>query len=266
MWFVVTLVASGSSLRTVHAQSVTSLDSDLFAPGTDVSNAFSGVTLQAMSLVPDPNIPPVPFTTWMPSYSPIYAAAGNFFSSSPTENSGFGLFFEPLDSSGTGDCFQQCTGGQGSFFGTNLLVSISTSVNQVSVSQIGNSANGVAIEAFNSSDQEVGYCAATPGGIPQAPGTYACSGTTQPGPGSYTVISGGNGGSDWQVSTSISAPGISKVLIGAFNNTGDQVNTIRFFGAPEIDPISSVSALTLLLGGLMILRGKRPMKRDSAAA
>jgi hypothetical protein len=39
-----------------------------------------------------------------------------------------------------------------------------------------------------------------------------------------------------------------------------------FIGAPEIDGSSTVSALTLLLGGLLALRGRRPMKLGSAAA
>jgi hypothetical protein len=36
--------------------------------------------------------------------------------------------------------------------------------------------------------------------------------------------------------------------------------------APEIDPTSAASGLTLLLGGLMVLRDRRPVKRDSVAA
>lgn len=40
----------------------------------------------------------------------------------------------------------------------------------------------------------------------------------------------------------------------------------HFVGAPEIDSASAASGLTLLLGGLFVLRGRRPMKLGSAAA
>ncbi len=36
--------------------------------------------------------------------------------------------------------------------------------------------------------------------------------------------------------------------------TGDPVPAV---GAPEIDPASAISAVTLLLGGLAVLRGRR---------
>lgn len=247
-WIVAMLLASTASLQTVHAQAVTSLDSDLFAPGTDVSNAFAGVTLQAMTLQ-DSGLPmDGPFTTWIPSYSAVYASAGNFLSASPTENTGWGYFFGPLDSNGVGDCFQQCTGMAGNNFLSNLLVSFDTPVSQISISQIGNPFNDAAVEAFNSADQEVGYCVAN-GPLPV--GTYDC------GSGSFTIIVGSDNSPAWQISTTISAPDISKVLIGAYNNSGDEVNTIRYMAAPEIDPNSVASGLTLLLGGLAVLLGAR---------
>jgi hypothetical protein len=249
-WLAAALLASSASLRTAHAQSVTSLDSDRFAPGTNVSNAFQGVTLEAMSLVPDLSAPPSPFTTWMPSYSPVYAAVGDFFSSVSTGSSGWGALFGPLD----GSCFQSCAGPQGNDFGTNLLLNFSAPVDQINVSQIGNAFNGVALEAFNSFNQEVGYCVAAPGGDP-GPGNYGC----------YSVLSNHAGDSQWQVTTSLHAPDISKVVIGAFNNGGDQVDTIRYMAAPEIDPASLASGLTLLLGGLLVLRGRRPARLERAA-
>jgi hypothetical protein len=259
MGLVVALIANGAPLRTVHAQTYT-LDADLFATGTDVSNAFPGVTLEAMSLVAVPNAPG-PFTVWTPSYAPVYAAAGNFFSASSTANSGWGAFFGPLypGAYGGGDCFQQCSGPQGGAdFQTNLLVNFSTPVDEVNVFQIGNAFNGVALEAFDSSDQEVGYCAATPGNL-QGPGNYGC----------YSVLSpAASSAGQWQVDTSIHADNISKILVGAYNNRGDEVDTIqykRLLGAPEIDPSSVASGLTLLLGILMVLRGRRPVKLDSAA-
>jgi hypothetical protein len=243
---MVMVAASGMSLRSAQAQSFTSLDSDLFAPGTNISTAFSGVTLATMTLVADPNGPPNPFGTWMPSYAPVYAGANNSFSASasslPSNVGGWGYFFGPLD----GSCFQSCSGPQGDNFGQNLLVNFNAPVSQVDVSQIGNAENGVAIEAFNSSNQEVSYCAATPG-IALGPGNYGC----------YSVLSAAGNDTAWQVSTMVSAPNISRVVIGGYNMGGDQVNTIRYAAAPEIDPSSWVSGLTLLLGGLLVLRGGR---------
>jgi hypothetical protein len=52
MWLLVALIANGASLRTAHAQFVTTLNPSIFTPGTDVSNAYAGVTLSAMTLVP----------------------------------------------------------------------------------------------------------------------------------------------------------------------------------------------------------------------
>ncbi len=37
------------------------------------------------------------------------------------------------------------------------------------------------------------------------------------------------------------------------------------FQAPEIDPASAASGLTLLLGTLVVLRGRRSVKPDNAA-
>jgi hypothetical protein len=248
MWLMAALVVNVASLRMAHAQFVTTLDSDLFASGTNVSHAFPGVTLSAMSLVPDLSAPPSPFTTWMPSYAPVYAS-GDFFSSSSTGSSGWGEFSAPLDSS----CFQLCTGPQGNNFQTNLLVSFAAPVDQVDVSQIGNATNGMALEAFNSSNQEVGYCAAATGNA-QGVGHYGC----------YSVMN--SDPLNYQVSTSIYANDISRIVVGGYNMGGDQIGTIRVARAPEIDPASAASGFTLLLGGLLVLRGRRPMKLVSIAA
>jgi hypothetical protein len=248
------LIASGAAPRIVDAQTVTSLDSDIFAQGTNVSNAFSGVSLAAMSLVPNPNGPPNPFGSWTPSYSSVYAGADNTFSASASTLSsnvgGWGDFFGALD----GSCFQSCSGPQGNNFGQNLLLSFSAPVSQVDVSQIGNAFNGVAIEAFNSSNQEVSYCAATPGNS-QGPGNYGC----------YSVLSPLGNDNDWQVSTMVSGPSISKVIIGGYNNGGDRVDTIRYIAAPEIDTASLASGLTLLLGGVLVVSGRRQVKGNNPA-
>ena len=50
MLLAVALIASGASLRTVHAQSVTTLDPSAFAPGTNVTGSFQGVTLLTLAI------------------------------------------------------------------------------------------------------------------------------------------------------------------------------------------------------------------------
>lgn len=242
MWLVVALITSGGSLRTVDAQSATTLDPNSFASGQNISNAFSGVTLFSMSLVPG-TVAGNPFTVWTPSYAPVYAV-GDFFSSSSSSAAGWG------SNSGL-SCFQGCLGSQGSNFGTNLLLDFNRPVTMVSVFQTGNAFNGVDLQAFNSSNQLVGYCGATPGHA-QSVGNYGC----------YSVINGAI--QQWQVDTSVSASAISKILIGGFNNGGDEISAIRYAGAPEIDSASAASGLALLLGSLVVLRGRRGARQIRA--
>jgi hypothetical protein len=56
-------------------------------------------------------------------------------------------------------------------------------------------------------------------------------------------------------------PGISTLLIGGTTGTHQGINEIAYasipLSAPEIDTTSAASGLTLLLGGLMVLRGRR---------
>jgi hypothetical protein len=47
--------------------------------------------------------------------------------------------------------------------------------------------------------------------------------------------------------------------------TSGNVLVAKALSAPEIDPASAVSGLTLLLGGLVVLRGRRSAKLDNAA-
>jgi hypothetical protein len=252
MWLALALIANGVGLRAADAQSVTSLDPSTFAPGADISNAFSGVTLQAISLENLTNDPVTGNAIWTPSFAPVYAGEGGLFSPSSTGSSAFswGPFLIPPATS----CLQQCT-GLDPIFGTDLLVSFNTPVSMVSVFQTGNFDNGVLMQAFNSFDQVVGYCLAAPGG-PQPVGNYGC----------YSVNSS-DGFENVNLTTSVSAgtPDISKILVGAYNNGGDAISRIHL-GAPEIDPASAASGFTLLLGAVLVLRGRRALKLDSTPA
>jgi len=246
IWLALALIANGACLQTADAQFVTTLDPSAFAAGTDISDAFSGVTLQAMSLQHLTNDPNTGFAVWTPSFAPVYAADGGLFSPSSTglSASSWGPFLVPLTTS----CLQECT-GLDPLFGTDLLVSLNTPVSMASVFQTGDFGNGVLLQAFNSSDQVVGYCLAAPGG-PQPLGNYGCYSVTR-----------SDGFENFSLTTSVSTgtADISKILIGAYNNGGDAIGRIKL-GAPEIDPASAASAFTLLVGALLVIRGRRRMK------
>jgi hypothetical protein len=251
-WLVVALIANAALLRTVHAQSVIDLDPAAFAPGTNVSTAFTEATLSAMSLVSDGTDPTTGLPLWTPTYAPVYAN-GNFFTDSATpvsvtapseswENSG--VWVANAGEPKSGDCFKVCAGGNG--FGNLLLVSFASPVSFASALQTGNRANGDLIEAFNSSDQLVASCIAAGSTQPpvQPVGNYGC----------YSVVN--NAFFDYQEETSVSAMDVSKILMGGQSN-GGAVGDIFAVSTPEIDSTSASSGFAVLLGGLVVLRGRR---------
>jgi hypothetical protein len=246
MWLALALSASGACLQAADAQSVTTLDPSGYVAGTDISNVFSGVTLQAMSLENLSNDPMTGNAVWTPSFAPVYAGEGGLFSPSSTGSPAFS--WGPLLIPPTTSCLQQCT-GLDPIFGTDLLVSFDTPVSMASVFQAGDFDNGVLMQAFNSSDQVVSYCLAAPGG-PQPVGNYGC----------YSVSSS-DGFENFSLTTSVSTgtTNISKILVGAYNSGGDAISLIHL-GAPEIDPTSAASGFTLLLGCILVLRGRGRIK------
>ena len=248
MWLVVALIANFALLRSVHAQAVITLDPSAFAPGTNVSNAFSGVTLSAMSFVPDGTDPVTGVPLYTPVYAPVYAE-GNLFAqgplSTPYLQSGPGLqadFWGEFNQPAYGDCFTVCAGGE-FLRGSDLLVSFASPIIFASALQIGNWAGGEDIEAFNSSDQLVASCFATTAPLPI--GNYGC----------YSALND-DYESNYALETSVAGTDITKLLI-AGDNQGQEIGGIEAISAPEIDPTSAVSGLTLLLGVLLVLRGRR---------
>jgi hypothetical protein len=266
MLLVVALIANGTSLRTAGAQSVTTLDPDTFAPGTNVTGAYAGVTLLGFSLNNVGTLPSgIPLYT--PSYGSIYAdsvgpgqelSVTSVFSTSPSPANS--LPFDALLTGIPGSCFTVCSQNDVPYpfgIGTPLLIVFASPVTSASVFEDENSFNGVFMEAFNASNQIVGSCGTNAG--PSLPvGNYGC----------YSYLANPPDVITSEVETSISASGgISKILVGGYNN-GVAVSKIEYatVSAPEIDSTSAASGLTLLLGGLLVLRGRRPMKADSAVA
>jgi hypothetical protein len=247
MWLVVAMIANGA-----QAQSVTTFNPSSFAPGTNVTNAYAGVTLSAMTLVPDGTDPVTGLPLWTPSYAPVYAEGSLFAQNILTgPNVGmqtglWGEIFQPA----MGDCFQVCSGGGIFLQGTDLLASFNSPVSFASALQIGNDANGDFMQAFNSSDQLVAFC--IPPIFAQQPvGNYGC----------YSVVN--SDFFNYQEVTSVTANDISKILMGGYNQ-GGEIGAIEAVRAPEIDPTSAASGLTLLVGGLVVLRGRK--KLHGAAA
>jgi len=259
MCLVVALVASGASLRTAEAQSVITLNPSAFASGTDVSNAFAGVTLSTMTMVSAGADPVTGIPLWKPSYSDVYAEGNLFAQNDLTPGGNFGMqtalwgtVLQP--ESGAGNCFQVCIGGSfpqdPNVSGvSNLLVTFNGPVNFASALQIGNFADGEFLDAFNSSDQLVAQC--IPSFDTLAIGNYGCFSVLN-----TQYISG------YQLETSVAASDISKILLGGYNQ-GAEIGAIEAVRAPEIDPASAASGLTLLLGGLLVLRGRRVAMLDA---
>lgn len=255
MWLVVTLIASGASLRTAQAQSVIDLNPSAFASGTDVSNAFAGVTLSTMTMVSAGTDPLTGIPLWKPSYSAVYAEGNLFSPNADTQTAAWGTAVLPVHGE---DCFKACDGGN--FIDTNLsdgevtdlLVSFNNPVSFANALQIGNVWNGEFIDAFNSSDQLVAQCIPSVDLLPV--GNYGCYSQLN------TLYEG-----NFQLETSVTATGITKILLGGLNVPA-QIGAISAVSAPEIDPTSAASGITLLLGGLLVLCGRRLVKLDSAAA
>lgn len=221
-----------------------------------MTDAFAGVTLQAMAFETSPTF------SHTPSYAPVYTAiagTGDFSDTGLTSvftnsTSRWGPNFGAIG----GACFSQCDPTQlPDNTQTNLLISFDAPVTSVSILEFGNIYNGNYMQAYDSSNQPVGFCET--GFSPQASGNYGC----------YSVLAGG-GNEDVETQTEIlasSSSGISKIIVGGYNQ-GDDLSTIKYtsVSAPEINPTSAASGLTLLLGGLLVLRGRHPMKLDSTSA
>jgi hypothetical protein len=252
MCFVTALIANGAA----HAQSVT-LDPGASTPGTNVTAAYTGVTLLSFSLE-DVGALPSGAQLFVPSYGSIYAdsvgpgqqlSVASVFSTSPSPANSQPFF--GLGAGIPGSCFTACSGTDLPYLfgiGTPLLIEFASPVTSVSIIEDENNYNGVYMEAFNASNQMAGNCGTNPEG-PLPVGNYGC----------YSALTDPPDLVNQEVETSISSSGgISKILIGGYNN-GVAISTIKYqaFPAPEIDPTSAASGLTLLLGGLMVLRGRR---------
>jgi hypothetical protein len=204
------LVATGVA----HAKTVT-IHSGSVAPGTNVTGAFAGVTLLTFSVTNVGTLPDgAPLE--VPSYGSVYAdsvgpgqqlSVTSVFSTNPSPANS-----EPwygLSNGIPGACLTACSAYDLPFlFGTPLLIEFASPVKSVTISEDEDSYNGVYMEAFNASNHLVGNCG-TSAGAPQPVGNYGC----------YSVLTDPHNSNNQKVETSISSSGgISKILIGGYNN------------------------------------------------
>lgn len=223
------------SAKMAPAQVVT-IDPNSYSNGQVIT--APGVTLQTETIVQDG-------TSIEALLSPVYSynavGAGcipvqcppvgtNVFSPSPTgtptpgtPNYGVGGFW------GGGEfdaCTQNCVYFQDEIGSTYLLVNFATPVDFVDALAFFSGGDPTGIAAFDSAGNELG--------------------------GAFNAQGSGIGWGSATVTTATAD--ISTVLIGGADSFR-QINEIAY--APEIDPTSAASGLTLLLGGLLVLRGRR---------
>jgi hypothetical protein len=208
------LIAALFTTGVAHAKTVT-IHSGSVAPGTNVTGAFAGVTLLTFSFK---NVGTLPSGAPLevPSYDSVYAdsvgpgqqlSVTSVFSNNPSP-----VNSEPwygLPSAIPGSCLTACSAYDLTFlFGTPLLIEFASPVKSVTISEEGDSYNGVYMEAFNASNHIVGNCG-TFAGAPQPVGNYGC----------YSVLTDTQNSNNQQMETSISSSGgISKILVGGYNN------------------------------------------------
>ena len=262
MWLGVAVIANGVA----HAQTVTTLDPSAFASGTNVTGAFAGVTLLTFALR----------RCWCSSERravvctelrlgvrrfrwPRSTTHGHIRVQHQPLTGEFATFLWAIEPGSLDPASRRvalttypfCSGW------TPLLIEFAAPVTSVSIFEDENNYNGVYMEAFNASNQIAGDC----GTIRRAPlpvGNYGC----------YSALTNPPDLVNQEMETSVSSSGgISKILIGGYNN-GVAVSTIKYttVSAPEIDPTSAASGLTLLLGTLVVLRGRRTKRLRTASA
>jgi hypothetical protein len=235
----------GSLLAKTAAAQVVTIDPNNYGNGQVIT--APGVTLQTETIVQNGASIEAVFS---PVYSFNAVGAGcvpvqcppvgtNVFSPSPTGASTPGTPNYGVGGSWGGEAFDVCT--QNCMYypldvGTTYLrVNFATPVDFVEALAFYSGGDPTGIEAFDSAGDELG-------------GTF-----------NSQLSSIG-----WGYATaSTPTADISTVLVGGVNSFR-QINQIAY--APEIDPSSAASGLTLLLGGLFVLRGRRTERAYSSLA
>jgi hypothetical protein len=246
MCLVMALIANGASLRAAQAQ-ITTIDPNNFASGQVVT--APGVTLETETFVQTSADSSAPIVSG-PVYSynvgggctnngygsPCSVVGTSLFAPAPTgalplpgnANWGIGGFWGDPSDGEAYNCSQKCVLNQGVGGSIVLRLDFAQPTDLVDVLAFFNGGDYTEITAFDSAGNRIGQ-----------------------------DFDGVGSGAGWGYATiATGKDDISTVLIGG-NDSFRAINEISYALVPEIDPTSAASGLALLLGGLVVLRGRR---------
>jgi hypothetical protein len=209
-----------------------------------------GVTLQTETFTPAGTTDGV--ALYSPVFGPVYSntivgcgpicppVGTNLFAPSPTGASPNGGGYNPGGFWGGSaiECAQNCLFNSLYSSTVYLEVNFTTPTDFVNTLAFSTGGDPTVITAFDSAGNVLGSAIADLNGSSDANWSYA--------------------------SVTTATDDISRVLIGGAAGTWQGVNEISY--APEIDSTSAASGLTLLLGSLLVLRGRRPKPSSSPVA
>ena len=234
------LIAKGAPAQEVIA----AIDPNNYSNGQMIT--APGVTLQTESFIPTSAADQFYSPVFSPVYSytagctngafPCPAVGTNLFAPSPngaSPNGGVNVPNGGFWGGSGGECVQNCIFNSLYANTVYLQLNFATPTDLVNILAFSTGGDPTVITAFDSTGNVLGSAIDDPFG-------------TNPGWGYATVT------------TDVSD--ISSVLIGGAAGTYQGINEINFasvrLSAPEIDTTSAASGLTLLLGGLLVLRGR----------
>jgi hypothetical protein len=224
---------------------IATIDPNNYANGQVIT--APGVTMQTETFASAGTVDGV--ALYSPVFSPVYsytasctngafpcpAVGTNLFAPSPDGASPSGGVNVPNGGfwgGASGECVQDCIFNSSYANNVWLKVDFNTPTDLVNILAFSTGGDPTVITAFDAVGNAVGTALDDPFG-------------TNPGWGYASLTTG--------------TSDISSVLIGGANSTYQGINEINFASvrAPEIDTTSAASGLTLLFGGLLILRGRR---------
>ena len=233
------------------------IDPNSYAPGTDISTATPGVTLDYLQTAPNDGIPPFSPALLGPIYSVacpgssidsfrcVNPLGSEVFGHDPGPNQPNFVFYSYTGNgcgSGFGGIYLPNGGGANECNIAAFRADFTASTDSVSIvaPNCGSTnCDQVVLAAYDSSFNQIGLCALEFNG---------CGTLVSPGVFDLSVNTG-------------STPIAHVVIDGAFQGIDKFSYTTM---APEIEPASAASGLTLLVGGLLILRGRRKLERAAA--
>ncbi len=240
----------------VFANTIT-IDPNAFGSGQAIT--APGVTLETETFVQSGTD-----STGNPLYTPTFSSVYSYNMGAGCMNGAFPCavvgtsLFAP---SPTGALPNTPNFGAGGFWGTQYAGSLAPDCSQNCVFGAGAGADGAILLRINFADPTnfVDALGFFNGGDPTEITAFDSAGNLV-----GTAFNGVGSGAGWGDATVTTATAdISTVLIGGHDSfRGINVVDYSSVPAPEIDATSAASGLTLLLGGLVVLRGRRVQRAD----